>query len=169
MLRRILVLCVTIVLAGMVACNSADGEPKESSLLEPFAYTTPIPAETPTELDGAYVRETTIEQAGGPPVHCVRCAPYRLEAGDAILVLEEGRFHVSHDIASEDAQGFESVGHYVVSGDEIAFFNDPNCTRTEGKYRWDVSGEGLALILLDDPCFGGLRAEFLSAGRWAGN
>lgn len=167
MSKRIFVLCATLVLAGAaVACDSPDREPQARPSLAPYAYTTPIPEETPTEVDGIYGRPTTVEQAGGPPIKCARCAPYRLEAGEATLSLDEGRFFLVHDIGTEAAQGFQSVGHYVVSGDEIVLFNDPNCIRTRGTYRWRLSGSRLLLTTVDDSCFQGLRGEYLTAAPW---
>jgi hypothetical protein len=63
--------------------------------------------------------------------------------------------------------GFTVDGHFRVVGDRISFYNDANCTRTFGSYRWSLSGETLRLEPVRDDCaFGGLRARFFEAYPW---
>lgn len=141
--------------------------------MQPFAYTTPVPEATPTTTDGTYVRRVTIAQAGGAPVPCRRCAPYRFDAGRSTLTLDSGRYYVTHKSASPKVMGFASTGHFVVDGHRIVFFNDPNCTTTRGSYTWAGSRSGsarpwseLTFKVLHDPCGIGLRAEYLTALPW---
>lgn len=143
---------------------------------EPFPFERAAPPAEPTALDGTYTRLMTPRRAGGRSIGCVRCAPYRLEAGEATLKLDRGRFFVSFLPAlgpracpeCKKAQGFRANGHVAVSGDEVRLFNDANCTRTTGRYRWAKKDGSLALLVLEDDCFGGLRARFFEALPWRG-
>lgn len=142
--------------------------------MRPFAYTKPVPEATPTAADGTYTRRVTVAQAGGAPVPCRRCALYRLDAGRSILTLDSGRYFVSHTPSSPRVEGFRSTGHFVVEGDRIVLFNDPNCTTTRGSYTWDASSRSgsdrpltkLTFRLRSDSCAIGLRAEYLTALPW---
>jgi hypothetical protein len=127
-----------------------------------------------TPLDGTYLRDITLAEAGAPPVSCRRCAPYRTDAGTNELVLDRGRFFVSYEpIESQRCPectgipGFHVDGHYRVTGDRVVFYNDANCTRTFGSYRWTLSEGALRLEPVRDDCaFGGLRAKFFGAYPW---
>ena len=81
------------------------------------------------------------------PVHCLRCVPYSVDAGVQTLLLHEGRFYLEHQI-----NRFRALGHYVVQGDRIVFFNDVNCSSTRGSYRWDIEDRALTMQVVDDPC-----------------
>ena len=129
--------------------------------LQPYAFTTPTPADAPTPVDAIYVRRITEKAAGGPPVPCRRCAPYRIDAGVTTLVLRHGRYAVSHPRTR-----FRSSGHFLVSGETVVFFNDPNCTDDRGTYRWSLTGSSLSLRLVEDPCAFGLRGRYLTAFAW---
>lgn len=142
---------------------------------DPYPFATPAPPEEASPVDGTYSRRTTIRQAGGPPIFCQRCAPYRVDAGFSELVLDRGRFFVTFEtipVASPcpDCRippGFRSSGHFTVSGDEIVFFNDPNCTDTRGIYLWTLEDGELTLQLVEDPCpFVHLRARYLTNAPW---
>ena len=129
---------------------------------EPYPYTTPVPPRTATPLDGTYGRHLSVARAGGPPVLCRRCAPYRLEAGAATLVLDRGWFRVEHPAA-----GFASLGHFFVSDGRLFLLNDPNCPTDRGVYEWSMAGTELRLALVRDPCpFDRLRGRYLSAEPW---
>ena len=41
---------------------------------------------------------------------------------------------------------------FPLDGDRIAFFNDPNCSSTEGTYRWSEGRESLRFRVVEDPC-----------------
>jgi hypothetical protein len=126
---------------------------------EPYPFVTPVPAHTPTPVDGMYHRNYT---QGSEPIPCRRCAPFRLDRGDSTLELREGRYYVTHDLAD-----FSTRGHYVIQGDRMELFNDPNCPETRGVYTWSLEGDSLTLEAIDDPCaFDLLRARYLSAAPW---
>jgi hypothetical protein len=125
----------------------------------PYPFTTPVPPREATVLDGSYVRRLP---STGSHVKCRRCAPYRLEGGRAQLDLREGEFYVDHRLA-----GFASVGHFVVSGDEVEFFNDPNCPSMRGLYRWTLEQGSLRFELISDECpYADLRSRYLTAEGW---
>lgn len=142
---------------------------------QPYPFATPAPPRDATAIDGEYVRRVTVEQAGGKPVYCARCAPYRLDAGVTTLVFDRGRFFVDFRPMGtkrpcevcKKPPGFKSSGHYIVAGDRITFFNDPNCTDARGTYRWQLDDGELMLAAIEDECaFLQLRAKFLTAFPW---
>jgi hypothetical protein len=117
-------------------------------------------------VDGTYTRSVTERDAGGLGP-CRRCPPYRLEIGKSTLSLQGGVFRITNEVREVGAIDWRSVGHYTVSGDEIVFFNDPNCPQTRGTYRWEVTGSLLSLEVIEDECaFGGLRWRYLMAVPW---
>jgi hypothetical protein len=133
----------------------------------PYPYTKPTPPAEPTAADGTYARSVTEKKAGGRGP-CRRCPPYRLEVGTSTLSLQAGVFRITNQVREAGAIDWRSVGHYTVSGDEIVFFNDPNCPQTRGTYRWSVSGTRLTFDVIEDDCaFGGLRWRYLMASPWA--
>lgn len=117
---------------------------------EPYDYRA-APSREATPVDGFYMRIFTLEEMGGPvlgiPFHCLRCVPYSVDAGVQTLLLHEGRFYLEHQMNE-----FRALGHYVVHGRRIVFFNDVNCTRTRGIYTWRLEHRHLALNVVDDPC-----------------
>ena len=128
---------------------------------EPYPFVTPIPSRSATPIDGLYRRNY---RQGPEPIPCVRCAPFRLDRGESTLELRQGRYYVVHELTD-----FTTRGHYVVEGDRLELFNDPNCPETRGEYSWHLEGESLTLEALDDPCaFDLLRARYLSAAPWQG-
>jgi hypothetical protein len=180
-----LALGATVVAAG-VACSGSD-EPGAStrgaarvpdaalSPGEPYPYSEPAPARTPTPIDGLYTRTMTVAQAGGRPDACRRCAPYRRDAGRSTITFEEGRYFVrltpaaSGRLCSECLRPppFSATGHYRVSGDRLRLFNDPNCIDVTGVYTWGLDAGTMALQEVEDSCpYGRLRAKFLTATVW---
>lgn len=159
-------LAVALLLAACGGAESTTDPTPESTpaeaALDPYPFTTPTPAREATPLDGEYRREVPDELAG-PPGKCRRCPPYRLELGDTnTLVIQEGAFVVRHELS-----GWENFGHVEVEGDRATFFNDPNCFRMRGEYRWRLDGDRLAFEVVDDPCpFGGLRRRYVTATPW---
>ncbi len=125
---------------------------------KPYPYTTPLPPPTPTELDGLYTRDVKFE---GTPTPCRRCAPYRAEGGTWTLRLDAGVYRVSHSDT-----GFQGVGSFTVSDNQIILFNDPNCHLGIGSYTWKLDEQLLILDVLDDECAFGLRLNNLTAGGW---
>ena len=132
---------------------------------EPYDYR-PAPALEASPLDGFYLRIFTLEQMGGPvlgvPFHCLRCVPYSVDAGVQTLLLHEGRFYLEHQL-----NGFRALGHFAVEGDRVVFFNDPNCSRTKGRYTWDLERRRLTLEVVDDPCpYVDERSNDLTLASW---
>lgn len=121
-----------------------------SDRFEPFDYRDAPPLER-TAIDGWYVRIVTLEELGGPvlgmPTHCRRCVPYEIDPGLETLTLYRGRYYLDHQLT-----GRRGLGHYVVRGHGVRFFNDPNCSGTTGTYRWSLRGRTLSLTGVRDPC-----------------
>ena len=122
-----------------------------SEAFEPYPFHLDAPPLDRTPLDGSYVRIVSLEELGGPvvgvPMHCRRCVPYEVDPGLETLTLHRGRFFLEHQLT-----GRRGLGHYVVEGNEVRFFNDPNCSRMVGTYRWRVRARTLSLIAVADPC-----------------
>ena len=132
----------------------------------PYAYTEPIPPEEASPLDGAYLRIRSLEGLGQPavalPIRCLRCIPFRVEAGVSTITLYHGRYFLHHQLSD-----FHSLGFFEVDGQRVTFFNDPNCSMDRGVYRWERSGVELILVEVDDPCpFDRLRAQDLTDAPW---
>jgi hypothetical protein len=174
------VACGLALLVALTSCSSSDSSPPDrdsDGLLnlwrrdpnEPYPFTTPIPLRDPTVLDGGYERHVSVAFAGGRPVPCRRCAPYRIYAGETKFELSRGRFVITHDAVGSSSYGnFASTGHYTVEGDTIEFFNDVNCPATRGTYEWRLDNDALILDVVDDPCpYAQLRARYLSALPWS--
>lgn len=164
---RVFALCFVLAAA---ACGSSSpaaepsptGDPERWRTVadEPFPFVTPIPPVTATPVDGVYTRNV---EDGSRPIPCRRCAPYRLDRGEATLRLEAGRFYVD-----QPGSDFSSLGHFVVDGDEITLFNDAECPETRGTYRWSLEGDTLSFEVVEDDCaFDLLRARYLTAEPWA--
>ena len=135
--------------------------------LKPYPFTSPTPPPSPTEIDGTYLRTLTLRDVGGPkiglPYRCFRCPPYRVDAGVSTLVLFEGAFYVHHHLS-----GFRTRGSFVVDGDQITLFNDPNCPDVTAVYEFERTGRGLRFRVVEDDCpFSGERAFDLMASPWA--
>lgn len=159
----------------VAACSDSQPEARPTpsatkasgTLSQPYPYTKPTPPARPTPVDGTYTRSVTEKEAGGLGP-CRRCPPYRLEIGMSTLSLQAGVFRITNEVREAGAIDWGSVGHYTVTGDEIVFFNDPNCPQTPGKYRLEVNGSLLSLQVIEDDCaFGGLRWRYLMALPWA--
>ena len=141
-------------------------EVKLTPELEPFDFSGDAPEPRPTPLDGFYLRTITLEETGGPgyglPYRCFRCPPFRISPGVETLTMFHGRFYLEHQMS-----GFRALGHYRIDGDRIAFLNDPNCSSTEGSYRWSLQRKALHFDEIDDVCaFGHVRAHDLTYSEW---
>src|SRR5437879_2504325 len=66
----------------------------------PYPYDGRTPPDRATPIDGAYLRNLALGPLGGPtvglPLHCLRCIPYRLDAGITTLILYHGRYFLDH-------------------------------------------------------------------------
>jgi hypothetical protein len=132
----------------------------------PYPYDGRTPPDRATPIDGAYLRNLALGPLGGPtvglPLHCLRCIPYRLDAGISTLILYHGRYFLDHLLSDFRAEGF-----YVVHDDRIVFTDDPNCSSSRGVYRWTRAGEHLRFQVIHDPCpFDQLRSQDLMAIPW---
>lgn len=158
------------------ACTGDDPSPAEpreevplwvSDAAEPYPFTTPIPPFEPTAIDGTYSRRVSPRLAGGPSVPCRRCAPYRIETGTTTLVLEQGRYSIEHNGPGPSSSRFRSRGHFSLDDDSIRLFNDVECPRMAGVYRWSLSDGALALDVVEDECpYSQLRQRFLQLTPW---
>lgn len=147
---------VTAERASTVAAPSAlptlapNGRVQIPPELEPYDYRAAPPRE-PTAVDGFYMRVFKLEEMGGPvrgvPFHCLRCVPYSVDAGVQTLLLHEGQFYLEHQL-----NRFRALGHFVVRGKRIVFFNDANCSRVRGRYTWTLEHRRLTFDVVDDPC-----------------
>jgi hypothetical protein len=134
--------------------------------LRPYPYTEPTPAPVPTEIDGTYMSILTLQDLGGAnaalPFPCRRCLPYARDPGVLTLIFFDGAYFVDHQMS-----GFHAIGHYAVEGNRLTLFNDPNCSRVSGTYRWRLDGASLQLSVIDDTCaFQGERATDLTSTEW---
>lgn len=75
--------------------------------------------------------------------------------------LDKGIFRVSHDVMA-----WGTLGSFIISGDQISFFNDPHCYEDIGIYTWKLEDGELALEVVSDDCAFGLRAENLVDLPW---
>lgn len=150
--------------------SSADISPTE-----PYPFSTPAPPVEATPIDGLYTRSVTVEQIGQEPTYCRRCAPYRLDAGEYTLRFENGRYFVHLEPSATERKckkchlppDFASSGHFTIEGDEIVLFNDTNCSRMTGRYRWTVEDDTLTFEEVDDDCpYSELRPRFLTTYPW---
>jgi len=163
------------ILLMAVACSSSHDAPQStpvaseitptptttwSAMLQrtPYPYTTPLPPANGTILDDTYVK---LDPRPGERAPCRRCPPYPPEGGVWRLHLDKGIFRVSHD-----GTGWATVGSFVVSGDQISFFNDPHCYEDVGIYTWELEDGELALEVIEDDCAFGLREENFVAHPW---
>jgi hypothetical protein len=134
--------------------------------LLPYPFTAPAPEPVATEIDGTYMLILTLDDLGGAshalPFPCRRCLPYARDPGVMTLIFFQGAYFVDHQMSS-----FHSTGHYEVDGDRLTLFNDPNCSRTEGSYTWELRGGALNLDAIDDPCaYEGESAVDLATNDW---
>jgi hypothetical protein len=125
----------------------------------PHPFTTPLPPAEASPLDGTYIK-TVIQDT--PTVHCRRCPDYAPEGGLWKLSFSKGIFRIYHA-----ESGWRSLGSFTVTGDDLALFNDPNCTGLVGRYTWAVDEGELRLAAVDDPCAIELRAMNLTQQPWA--
>ncbi len=156
---------VELVKVGGVFAAIPDREIHDPRLL-PYPFMSPTPPPVATGIDGTYLRTMTLGDVGGAriglPYRCLRCPPYRLDAGVSTLIFSKGRFYVHHHLS-----GFRSLGSFVVDGDRVTLFNDANCPQTPGVYRFAITRHGLRLEVIEDDCpISGERAVDLMVRPW---
>ena len=136
-------------------------------LLMPYPYLSPtLPPSTTTVLDGTYLRVLTLRDVGGAriglPFRCLRCPPYRVDAGVSTIMFWHGAWFLHHQMSD-----FKTQGSFVVDGDRVTLFNDPNCPQGEGVYRFEKTAHGLAFETIRDECpWSGERAIDLTRVQW---
>jgi hypothetical protein len=145
----------------------AEPERTVDPLLLPYPYLSPTPPpSTRTELDGTYMRILTLRDVGGAriglPFRCLRCPPYRIDAGLSTIMFWHGAWFLHHQIS-----GFKTQGSFVVEGDRVTLFNDPNCPQGTGVYRFEKTAHSLRFETIDDECpWSGERADDLTRVQW---
>ncbi len=157
---------VTLVKIGGVLGALPDRTIHDPTLL-PYPYHSPTPAPDSTSpLDGTYLRTLTLRDVGGArvglPFRCLRCPPFRIDAGVSTLIFFHGAYYLHHQLS-----GFRTMGSFVVDGDRVTFFNDANCPQTEGVYEYELSPHSVRFRVIHDDCpFSGERGFDLMARPW---
>ncbi len=126
----------------------------------PYPYTTPLPPDQETVLDGTYGK---LDPREGARPFCRRCMPYPAEGGLWLLRLDAGTYRI---FSTRSLSGWRSLGSFTVSGDRLRLFNDPHCMEATGSYKWTLDGEELSLEVIDDACADGFRATAFTNYRW---
>ena len=145
----------------------AEPERTVDPLLLPYPFLSPTPPpSTRTVLDGTYLRVLTLRDVGGArvglPFRCLRCPPYRIDAGVSTIMFWHGAWFLHHQISD-----FKTQGSFVVEGDRVTLFNDPNCPKGEGVYRFEKTAHGLRFETIHDDCpWSGERADDLTRVQW---
>ncbi|MGH2637335.1 MAG: hypothetical protein ACRDHU_14480 [Actinomycetota bacterium] len=134
--------------------------------LLPYPFMSPTPPPTASALDGTYLRTMTLRDVGGArvglPFRCLRCPPFRIDAGVSTLIFTRGAYYLHHQLS-----GFRTMGSFVVEGDRVTLFNDANCPQTPGVYAVDATPHGLRFRVIEDDCpFSGERALDLMVRPW---
>ena len=93
-----------------------------------------------------------------PTVWVMPPAPYSVQGDGWTLNLDTGIFRIGHD-----PTGWHTPGSFSVTGNRIAFFNDPQCMKAVGRYKWKFTAGQLALGLVEDEC--GDQAPLLSGRK----
>jgi hypothetical protein len=127
---------------------------------EPYPFSGVVPPSVATPVDGVYDRDPTDNYPGVRP-GCVRCQPYPLDAGRSVLTLDRGRFRLE-----QVEKHYVATGHYVVTNNHITFFNDVECGKVRGVYRWRLEQGQLDFTPYLDLCAFGQRARDLTDRSW---
>jgi hypothetical protein len=156
---------VTLAKVGGVFIAIPDRTIHDPTLL-PYPFMSPTPAPAATPLDGTYLRTLTFAELGGAriamPNRCLRCPPYRIDPGVSSLIFTRGAYYLHHHLS-----GFRTMGSFVVEGDRVTLFNDPNCPQTPGVYEFDVARHGLRLRVVAEDCpISGERPRDLMFASW---
>jgi len=156
---------VELVKIGGVFGAIPDREIHDPRLL-PYPFGSPTPPPEATPIDGTYLRTLRLGEVGGAriglPYRCLRCPPYRIDAGVSTLIFARGAYYLHHHLS-----GFRTMGSYVVEGDRVTLFNDANCPKGFGVYRFERTGQGLRLDVVEDDCpYSGERALDLMRTPW---
>lgn len=126
----------------------------------PYPYTTPLPPERRTAVDGTYSK---FDPREGTRPFCRRCMPYPAEGGLWLLQLEKGAYRI---LSTRSLNGWRSLGSYTVTDDRLALFNDPHCIEAVGTYKWGLQSDQLVLELIEDECAEGWRGITFTNYPW---
>ena len=142
-----------------------DREIKDPSLM-PYPFMSPTPPPDATPIDGTYLRTVDLDEVGGAriglPYRCFRCPPYRIDAGVSTLIFTKGAYYLHHHLS-----GFRTMGSFVIEGDRLTLFNDPNCPQTPGVYTFEHTAHGITLEAVRDGCpYTHERADDLEFHDW---
>ncbi len=151
-------------MGGLPVGRSDRGSTDPSLLPYPFMSPTPSPVATP--IDGTYLRTVDLDEVGGAriglPYRCFRCPPYRIDAGVSTLIFTKGAYYLHHHLS-----GFRTMGSFVIDGDRLTLFNDPNCPQTPGVYSFERNAHGISLRAVRDGCpYTHERADDLEFRDW---
>ncbi len=125
---------------------------------EPYPFSTPLPLQNNTPIDGFYAK---VESKEGTPVPCKRCPDYLPEGGVWKLHLDQGAYRVFHEYT-----GWRSLGSFALDGDHLTLFNDPTCPHTTGHYTWQMHDNALTLDIIEDDCQVNRRARTFANIPW---
>ena len=131
----------------------------------PVPFTTPLPDEVWTPIDGTYAKFDPSEPQWWA---CRRCADYRPAGGIWKLQFNQGVMRIYYNVT-----GWRSIASYTVSDDRLYLFNDPYCPQKVGEYiwkledKWGLDDRELILEVVDDSCSINLRGENLSEFAWS--
>jgi hypothetical protein len=130
----------------------------------PVSFSTPLPPETWTLIDGTYAK---IDPSDPQWWACRRCADYRPAGGIWKLQFTKGVMRIFYNVT-----GWRSISSYTISGDRLYLFNDPHCPGEVGEYTWRLEDQWglderlLVLDVISDSCSINLRGENLSDMPW---
>jgi len=133
-------------------------------LMTPVPYTTSLPNEAWTPIDGTYAKLDLSDPLWWA---CRRCADYRPAGGIWKLQFNKGVMRIHYGVT-----GWRSIASYTVSDDHLYLFNDPYCTQEVGEYKWrledkwNLDDRVLVLDVVNDSCSINLRGENLSDIPW---
>lgn len=132
-------------------------------LVTPYPWSTPLPPEVSTAIDGTYAKLDPDEPQWW---NCMRCADWLPAGGAWRLQLEKGIYRIYYAV-----DGWRSLGSYALAGDgghqgRIYFFNDPNCPKVIGEYTWRLEDGALSLQPVQDECAINMRAANLIKQPW---
>jgi hypothetical protein len=151
-----------------IMTNPVTGSPADAwtSLLQskPVAFTTPLPDETWTPIDGTYAKFDPSEPQWWA---CRRCADYRPAGGIWKLRFDRGTMRIYYNVT-----GWRSIASYTIFDDKLYLFNDPYCPQEVGEYTWKLEDNWgledriLVLNVIKDSCSIDLRGLNLSDMSW---
>jgi hypothetical protein len=127
-------------------------------MITPYPWSTPLPPYVATSIDGTYAK---LDPDEAQWYHCRRCADFLPAGGIWRLQLDKGIYRIYYEVTE-----WRSLGSFSLSGDRVYFFNDPNCMKDVGEYKWQLTEGALSLELIEDECAIGMRAANFIKQAW---